>query len=270
MLHAWRENVPGHRIRSVWWPLDVATSQKKKGKKTKKSHCSSFSCSKRVDHQFLWLYIYQPCYVMGLLLIHICEDANFMPDKVFETTIFSYNFCYKDNIFFPDIVQCFSENILTLLYIWLDLTQGACTYSVDSLRRKNSSSLGHPWHLWLVYPPPPPPEASNMIMSQSMHLAGLTHGEKSLTLSCFPTWGSNQSDKISPPQCLLLLTQKRLATHPLLGLGLSSLISPLDFFGYPGLMPVFKQKLRGHLLANLHRCIGLYLFRNWFRYLLDV
>ena len=157
MLHAWRENVPGHRIRSVWWPLDVATSQKKKGKKTKKSHCSSFSCSKRVDHQFLWLYIYQPYYVMRLLLIHICEDANFMPDKVFETTIFSYNFCYKDNIFFPDIVQCFSENILTLLYIWLDLTQGACTYSVDSLRRKNSSSLGHPWHLWLVYPPPPHP-----------------------------------------------------------------------------------------------------------------
>ena len=71
---------------------------------------------------------------MGLSLIHIREDANFMPDKVLviETTIFFYNFCYKDNIFSLDIAQCLRANILTSLYIWLDLTQGACTYYVDS------------------------------------------------------------------------------------------------------------------------------------------
>ena len=32
MLHDSGENVPGHRIRSLWWPTDVVTPKKKKGK----------------------------------------------------------------------------------------------------------------------------------------------------------------------------------------------------------------------------------------------
>ena len=79
MLHAWRENVPGHRIRSVWWPLDVATPPKKKGKKIIAA-CSRVL--KGLTTIFLWLYSYQPYHVLGLLQIYICEDANFIPDKV--------------------------------------------------------------------------------------------------------------------------------------------------------------------------------------------
>ena len=266
MLHAWRENVPGHRIRSMWWPLDVASLQKKKGKKTKKSHCSSFSCSKRVVHHFLWLYSYEPYYVTELLLIHIREDANFMLVSLaavfwmsrlrgrliscpIKSLLLKPQFSFitsvtKDNIFL-------SRHCLVLKGKYFDITiyltgfDTRCLHVLcrqPSLRRKNSSSPGHPWHLWLVNPSPPPPRpttssaTSNMIMSQSIHLAGLAHGEKSLALNCFLTWDCNQSDKISPPQCPLFLTQKRLVTHPLLALGLRSPIGSLDFFGFPGLM----------------------------------
>ena len=59
-------------------------------------------------------YSYQPYYVIGLLLIHIWRDANFMPDEVLviEITIFFfYNLCYKDDIFSLDIAQCLRATI---------------------------------------------------------------------------------------------------------------------------------------------------------------
>ena len=102
MLHAWRENVPGHRIRSVWWPLDVATPQKKKGKKI------IAACSRVVKGLttiFLWLYSYQPYHVLGLLQIYICEDANFIPDKVLVIEIiriFLKLLLQRENTFSPD------------------------------------------------------------------------------------------------------------------------------------------------------------------------
>ena len=37
-----------------------------------------------------------------------------------------------------------------------------------------------------------------MIMSQSIDLAGLAHRENSLSLHCFLTWNSYQSEKIYP------------------------------------------------------------------------
>ena len=47
---------------------------------------------------------------------------------------------------------------------------------------------------------PPPSSASRvMIMSHSIDLAGLAHRKNSVTLHCFLTRNSNQSNKISPP-----------------------------------------------------------------------
>ena len=84
---------------------------------------------------------------------------------------------------------------------------------------------------------PPSSASSVIIMSGSIDLAGLAHRKNSLTLHCFLTWKSNQSDKtipsLPPP---LVLTQSKSATHQQLGLGPGSLltpsktVSPLFFF----------------------------------------
>ena len=239
MLHAWRENVPGHRIRSVWWPLDVASPQKKKGKKTKNSHCSSLLCSKRVVHHFLYMTIQlRPLLCNGTIVdphprrcqfhaslprsrfldVTAARETNFMPDKVLviETTIFFITSVTKDNIFF-------SRHCLVLKGEYFDITiymtgfDTRCLHVLcrqPSLRRKNSSSPGHPWHLWLVNHPPPTSSAtSNMIMNQSIHLAGVANGEKSLALNCFLTWDCNQSDKISPSPVSPIFDTKK-ASHP--------------------------------------------------------
>ena len=73
---------------------------------------------------------------------------------------------------------------------------------------------------------PPSSASSIMIMSQSIDLAGLSHRKNSLTLPCFLTWNSNQSDKISAPYPPTFDMQKKEANHPQLGLGLSSLLTP--------------------------------------------
>ena len=87
------------------------------------------------------------------------------------------------------------------LYICVDFVQGACTESLDS---QVQGATTHP-------PPHPPMKlmtsqslplssvSSVMIISHLIDLAGLAHGKNSLTLHCFLTWNSNQSDKISPP-----------------------------------------------------------------------
>ena len=83
--------------------------------------------------------------------------------------------------------------------------------------------------------------SSVIFMTHSIDLAGLSHRKYFLTLHCFLSWNSNQSDKISPPYPLVL-TQSKSATHPQSGLGLGSLLTPnkmanpLFFFsGYTGL-----------------------------------
>ena len=65
---------------------------------------------------------------------------------------------------------------------------------------------------------PPSSASSVMIMSHRIDLAGLARRKNSLTLHCFLTWNSNQSDKISPPYPLVF-TQNKSATHPRIGLG---------------------------------------------------
>ena len=52
-----------------------------------------------------------------------------------------------------------------------------------------------------------------MIISQSIDLAGLAHRERSLTLQCFLTWNSVQSDKIYPPY-LFYFRQKKACSQP--------------------------------------------------------
>ena len=101
--------------------------------------------------------------------------------------------------------------------------------------------------------------SSVMIMRHSTDLARLTHRKNSLTLHFFRTWNSNQKDKISPPYPLVFI-QNKSATHPRIGLGLGSQLtpsettSPLVFFRPHWLeMPVFKRKLGGHLIAKSHR-----------------
>ena len=51
------------------------------------------------------------------------------------------------------------------------------------------------WSLWLVSHFPLP----LWLIGHSIDLAGLAHRKISLTLHCFLTWKSNQSDEISPP-----------------------------------------------------------------------
>ena len=159
---------------------------------------------------------------------------------------FFYNFCYKEKIFSLDISQTLRENILTLLYIWLDLIQGACTHSIDNQVQGARTHPHHPWNSL-----PQSSASSVTIMSHSFYLAGWASlQEKFLDFELRS--GLNilyQSYKISPPSPLLLTQKSQPATHthPLLGLGLSSLISYLQFFGFSGLLPVFKQKPCGHL-----------------------
>ena len=90
----------------------------------------------------------------------------------------------------------------------------------------------------------PPSSASGVrIIIHSIDLAGLARRKNSHTLHCILPWNSNQSD----------ITQNNSATHPRIGLGLGSLLTPsqtpgpLVFFWLPTTlactMPLFKWKL---------------------------
>ena len=106
---------------------------------------------------------------------------------------------------------------------------------------------------------PPSSASSVMITSHRIDLAGLAHRKNPLTLHCFLTLNSNQSDKISPPYPPGLHTKQ--VSHPPTdrpGPGLSAdtqqdskpagfCPATLDW------MPVFNRKLSGHLLAKSHR-----------------
>ena len=124
---------------------------------------------------------------------------------------------------------------------------------------RSNYSASPPMKLMTSQSLPPSSASSVMIMSHSIDLAGLTHRKNSLTLHCFLTWKSSQSDKISPPYPLVF-TQNKEATHPWIGLGLALCWHPARqqapwfFSGYTGLNTGdFKRKLSGHLLAKSHR-----------------
>ena len=84
--------------------------------------------------------------------------------------------------------------LLLVIYICVDFIQGACTESLDSQVQGATNHPPHPWSLWLVSS-----ASSVMTMSHRIDLAGLTRRKYSLTLHCFLTWNSNQSDKVSTP-----------------------------------------------------------------------
>ena len=86
------------------------------------------------------------------------------------------------------------------IYIYLSGFHTRCLYWVS----RRSSPRSHyspspPMKLMTSQSLPPSSASSVMIMSHSIDLAGLAHRKNSLTLHCFLTWNSNQSDKISPP-----------------------------------------------------------------------
>ena len=136
-----------------------------------------------------------------------------------------------------------------------------CRYGISRQPSPRSTySPSPPMKLMTSQSLPRSSASSVMIVSHSFDLAGLVHKKNSLTLHCLLTWNSNQSDKISPPYPLVVGHNKS-ATHPRIGLGLGSLLtpsktaSPLVFFpatmDWTRAMPVFKQKLSGHLLAKI-------------------
>ena len=126
---------------------------------------------------------------------------------------------------------------------------------------RSNYSASPPMKLIMTSQSLPPSSASSvMIMSHSIDLAGLAHRKNSLTLHCFLTWNSNQSDKISPPYPPGFHTKQ--GSHPPMdrsGPGLSADTQqdskPPGFFsGYTGLNTGdFKRKRSGHLLAKSHR-----------------
>ena len=113
-------------------------------------------------------------------------------------------------------------------------TSCCCWVSRQPSPRSNYSP-SPPMKLMTSQSLPPSSASSVMIMSHRIDLAGLACRKNSLTLHCFLAWNSNQSDKISPPYPLVF-TQNKSATHPRIGLGLGSLltpsktVSPLVFF----------------------------------------
>ena len=96
----------------------------------------------------------------------------------------------------------FVERLLSIciFYDWPDLDR-RCLHSFSSgpnPRIKNSHSP--PMTLMTSQSLPPSSAISIMIISQSMDLAGLAHGENSLTLHCFLTKNTYQSILSSPYQ----------------------------------------------------------------------
>ena len=73
------------------------------------------------------------------------------------------------------------------------LIEGACTHSLEGQIQESRTHTPHPWHLWISQSLPPSSAISIMIISQSMDLAELAHGENSLTLHCFLTKNTYQS-----------------------------------------------------------------------------
>ena len=101
-----------------------------------------------------------------------------------------------------------------------------CLYWVSRQPSPRSNySTSPPMKLMTSQSLPPSSASSVMIMSHRIDLAGLGYRKNSPTLHCFLTWNSIQSDKISPPTPLVF-TQNKEATHPRIGLGLSSLPTP--------------------------------------------
>ena len=164
----------------------------------------------------------------------------FLKFTVEQWTVLRILFCFLNKLLTCLIINsCYSIiewRSYFICNICVDFIQGACTRSLDSQVQGASTSPSPP--MTLTTSQSLPPQALLVVLSlwgHSIDLAGLAHRKNSLTLHCFLSWNSNQSDKISPPYPLVL-TQSKSATHPQSGLGLGSLltpnktVSPLVFF----------------------------------------
>ena len=156
------------------------------------------------------------------------------------------------------------------MYICVDFIQGAFTESKPSPRCNYTPFP--PMKLMTSQSLPPSSVSDVMIMSQSIDLAGLTPRKNSLTLHYFLAWTLIKVTK-SPLPTPLVFTQNKSTTHPRIGLGLGSLLtpsktaSPLVFFpatlAWTRAMPAFKRKPSGHLLAKSHSYIFIFFLTWW-------
>ena len=86
------------------------------------------------------------------------------------------------------------------IYIYLCGFHTSCLYWVSRQAKSKEQVLTlPPMNLMTSQSLPPSSASSVIIMSHSIDLAGLAHRKYSLTLHCFLTWNSNQSDRLSPP-----------------------------------------------------------------------
>ena len=102
-----------------------------------------------------------------------------------------------------------------------------------------------------------------MIISHSIDLAGLAN--RKIPWFCRTAFSLETLIKVtkSPLPTLLVLTQNKLATHLMIGVGLGSLLTPSKTASRPGFFrrhwlehPCSSEKLdSGHLLTNSHRCV---------------
>ena len=144
-------------------------------------------------------------------------------------------------------------------HICVDFIQGACTKSLVSQVQGATTHPPHPWSLWLVNHFP----QALLVVLWLWVTALIWLAKPSGKIPWLGTAFWHQTlIKICPPYPLVF-TQNNSATHPRIGLGLGSPLtpsktaSPLVFFpaimAWTQEMPVFKQKLSGHLLAKSHR-----------------
>ena len=144
-------------------------------------------------------------------------------------------------------VECFYRVYSLVFYfhaaifqVWVDFTQGACTQSLDSQAQGAPTRPPHPWSLWLVNHFPHPLLVVLWLWVTALIWLGWPTG-KFLWL-CTTFWLETlikvTKSSLSTP---LVLTQNKRVTHPRLGLGLGSLLTPsktanpLFFSGYTGL-----------------------------------
>ena len=101
-----------------------------------------------------------------------------------------------------------------------------------------------------------------MIISHSIDLAGLAN--RKIPWFCRTAFSLESLIKVTKSSLPtpLVLTQNKLATHPRIGVGLGSLLTPSKTASLSGFFPatlawtpVFKRNVSGHLLTNSHRCV---------------
>ena len=157
-----------------------------------------FSCSERVDYHFLWLYSYQPYHVLGLLEIYICEDANFIPNKVLVIEIKSFFFkllLQRENTFSRDYTVLKGKYFNIIVHLTGFDTR--CLHSVYWKAKSKEQELILTTHE--THSPQALLASSVTIMSYSIYLAELAYRETSLTLNCILAWKSIKVTKSPLP-----------------------------------------------------------------------